>query len=361
MPSAPALQLRVEGKKYGGWKSIRVTRTMEALCGSFALSVSEKWAGQGKVWPIKEEDECAVLIGDWPVVVGYVDRRSVSFSATDHALSVEGRDKTSALVDCSADLAQWEFKNVDLKAFAEKLCAPFGISVNVQSGLEIPRVAKLSVDPGESAFEALERACRLAGVLPVADSGDVLLTRSGSTRAVTALVEGENILAASLSCDATERFSKYKVLGQHRGSDDFFGEGAARVSGQAQDAGVRRTDRTRIVQADGNTTSAQAKRRAEWEAIVRAARAQTASVTVQGWTQGDGSLWPVNALVQVKSAMLGLDTDMLIVEAASLLDESGTTTQLSLKRPDAFLPEQTVKSQKGGRGSSPWDEIKGGV
>jgi prophage tail gpP-like protein len=362
MPKAPEFQLRVEGKRYGGWKSIRVTRSIEALCGGFEISVSEKWAGQAKAWPIHEEDECAVLLGDWPVITGYVDGVDPSFDATSHSLAVSGRDKTSALVDCSADLSKWEFVNVPLKTLAEKLCEPHLISVLVQSGLELPVVPRLSVDPGESGFEALERACRMVGVLPVSDAGDLLLTRAGSARAVTALVEGENMISGSAPRRASGRFATYKVLGQARGSDDSFGASAAATKGTASDAGVRRDDRTLIVRADGSATSEQCRKRAEWEAIVRAARSQTVSAKVQGWTQKDGTLWPVNALVSVHSPRLNLDAEMLISEVTFVRDDSnGTTTELALKRPDAFKPEQTVKSKKTGKTSAPWAEIKDGV
>jgi prophage tail gpP-like protein len=357
MPRAPELVLRVEGKKYSGWKTIRVTRSIEALCGGFALSVSERMTGKSKPWPIREEDECAVLIGDWPVITGYVDKRQPSYSKDAHSFTVAGRDKTSALVDCSADLAKWEFVNVPLKTLAEKLCDPFAISVLVQSGLTLPNVARLSVDPGESAFEALERACRMAGVLPVSDAGDLLLTRAGSARATTELVEGENILEASGDYDATGRFATYKVLGQSRGTDDFFGAGAASAKGTATDEGVRRIDRTLVVRADGSTTSAQAKSRAQWEATVRAARSQTATITVQGWTQNDGSLWAVNSIVRVKSPLIGIDSDMLLAGVTFTLDDGGTKTELALTRPDAFKPQPSVPKKSKGKGASPWTEI----
>lgn len=359
--SSASVQLRVNGREYGGWKSARITRGIESLCGGFELAVSDRWNSQSKAWPIREEDECAVLIGDWPVVVGYVDSRSVSYSAEDHSVSVSGRDKTSALVDCSADLGAWEFKNISLGKLAERLCEPYGISVLTQSGLSFSPVSRVSIDPGETAFEVLKRACAMAGALPISDQGDLLLTRAGSTRAVTALVEGKNILSASATRGGAERFATYRVLGQQSGSDGLFGSHAAATKGEAADSSVRRTERKLVLRADGNASVAQAKARAQWEAIVRAGRAQTATVTVQGWTQGDGSLWPVNALVHVSSPLLEIDSDMLIAEVVSSLnDSSGTTTTLSLRRPDAYLPEPTVKP-KGKAGTSPWAEIAGGA
>lgn len=359
----PDVRLRVQGKDYAGWKRIRFGHGIETLCGSFDLSVSDRWAGQSKPWPIREEDECALMVDGLPVITGYVDKCSPSYGPKDHSFAVSGRDKTSALVDCSADLGKWEFTNVSLKAFAEKICEPFGIAVLVQDRLSFPTVSRLSIDPGETCFEAIERACRMVGALPVSDLGDLRFTRAGEGRAVTDLVEGENILSASGEYDASSRFRTYKVLGQHRGADDFFGATAAAAKGAAEDTGVRRPERALVLRADGNATSAQAKSRAQWEAIVRAARAQAVSVTVQGWTQGDGSLWPVNSMVRVKSPFLGIDSDMLIRQATFSLDDGGTTTELQLGRPDAYRPEPTVKpvGKAGGKGGAPWSEIARGV
>ena len=69
------LRLVVNGKKYGGWKSVRVTRSIESIAGSFELDVSDRWAGQGEIWPIYEEDACRVEIDGTTVIDGYVDHR----------------------------------------------------------------------------------------------------------------------------------------------------------------------------------------------------------------------------------------------------------------------------------------------
>lgn len=363
------VSLRVGGNQYGGWKTARVTCGIEAISGAFELAVTDRWSGQGKPWPIRDEDECTVLLNGEPMIVGCVDGSSKSFDASSRSSSVRGHDWTAALVECSAMLDRWEFKNVQLLTLAKRLCEPFGIDVSLARGVEASPVAKLSIDPGETAFEALERACRLVGLLPVSNRmGGVLLTRAGSARASTELVEGRNILAASFDSDCTGRFRSYRVLGQSQGSDTTNGSAAASVKGSATDSEVRRSERVLLVRPEGAVTAAQAKRRAEWEAIVRAGRAGTASVTVIGWTQGDGKLWPVNSIVRVRAPALEVDSDMLITEASYSLDDGGTKTTLSLKRPDAFIPEPVVDGWPGAKSvagksdqSGRWSEIAGGV
>jgi prophage tail gpP-like protein len=178
--------------------------------------------------------------------------------------------------------------------------------------------------------------------------------RAGSSRTTTALVEGVNILAASAKRDGTSRFARYLVTGQRQGTDTDFGEDAALVQGSARDAGVRRTDRVLLVRAESGVTPQLAAQRAAWEASVRAGRAESASVMVQGWTQGDGTLWPVNARVPIRSPSLEFDGEMLITETTFRIDSGGTTTELRLRPPGAFLPEPVVTESAGGV----WKELR---
>ena len=343
------LALTVNGKAYGGWTSARVTRGIEAVAGSFELDATDRWAGQAEPWPIHEEDECSLAINGGPVITGYVDRRSLVYGGREHRLSVGGRDRTAALVDCSVDLGVWEFRQVPLLKLAQRLAEPFGLAVALQPGITLPPpLRKLSVNPGDTAFDAIEQACRMVGLLPVCDgAGGLLLTRSATARATTDLVEGENILAGAADYDASGRFRRYVVVGQQAGTDLLSGEAAARVKGEARDANVRRGERVLLVRPESGATGAYVKQRAAWEATVRAARSRRVRIAVQGWQQGDGALWPVNALVRVRSPFLGIDGDLLITQATYTLESSGgTTTELSLMPPEAFQPEPNLPPRK---------------
>lgn len=351
------LQLKVNGRIFGGWKGARVTRSIECIAGSFELEVTDRWSGQPVAWPIMEEDVCEILLAGTTVLTGYVDGRSLRVGAGERSLSVSGRDRAGILVDCSAVLGTWEFLGADVLTLARAIAKPYGISVQLQPGLPPLRpVAKLTIDPGDTAFDAIERACRAAGVLPVSDGrGGVVLTRAGAARSATALVEGENILSGAVDYDAAGRFSSYLVTGQRQGTDQDYGAAAAMVQGSARDAFVKRTTRVLMVRAEAGVTPESARRRAEWEAKVRAGRAEGARVTVQGWKQGNGALWPVNAKVPVRSPSLGLDGEMLITQVVHRLDSGGATTELLLKRPDAFLPEPVVAESKAT--AKPWSEL----
>lgn len=337
------LRVVVNGRAYGGWKSVQVTRSIESLAGSFELDVTDRWAGQNETWPwpILEEDECLVEIDGVPVIDGFVDRRSISLAGTSRTLSYSGRDKAAALVDCSPIGDKSSFRNLTALEFARKLAQPFGLNVSVQPGITLARPSgKLAINPGESAYQAIARIAAASGVLLVSDGArGILLCRAGSDRAATPLVEGENILAASVEYDATERFARYVVTSQVAATDEASGA-ATGAKAEAQDLGVVRLNRVLLIRPEQGMTTDFARQRADWEARIRAAKAESVSIVVQGWKQPiDGALWPLNQLITVRAPTIGVTEDLLISQVEHFLGEGGETTQLRLVRPDAFRPE----------------------
>lgn len=352
---AEPVSLIVDGLRYGGWKGIRITQSIENLAGSFTLEANDRW-GENEGWPIAEGDACQVQIGDQTVVDGYVDSVDLGGDANGRTLSYEGRDKTQDLVDCSVLVQdtstkgnKWTYRNIDIAAFAAAIAKPHGISVKVSPGLTLKKDPLLVAHPGETGFEAIKRAAASAGVLVVSDGqGGILITQSGTSRA-TSLREGENIKSGKTTRKSTDRFYRYLVSSQPPASDEESGEDL-RVQGEATDLDVKRKNRTLVIRPEKGYNREGARRRADWEARIRAAKAQTANVTVQGWTQQpNGELWKANSIVNVFAPwLLRIDGDMLISQVEFSVGDGGTITQLSLTRTDAFVPEpQAVVSGDG--------------
>src|SRR5215831_1715666 len=178
------LQLIVNGQRYGGWKSIRVTRSMESICGSFDIEASDRWADQDVPWPIAEEDFCRVEIDGEVVIDGFVDKRRHSISGTSLSLSYAGRDRASALVDNSAVLKRWTFEGVTVADIAKKVCEPFGIKISVQPGLKLPKPPKKQVvNPGDTPWDVILASARMSEVLVISDGrGGILITRANAGR-----------------------------------------------------------------------------------------------------------------------------------------------------------------------------------
>lgn len=343
----PEIELSVSGRIFGGWTAMTVTRSMESAVGTFTLSVSERWPSNPTQRPIRPGASAVVLLDGQTVITGFVDTVRIGLTGDSHTIQVRGRDAALDLVDSAPDLDPGEWSGLTVLEVAKALAEPFGIKVSADVDVGAP-FQKVALNPGQRAWELIEELCRYRALLPVSDGlGGLRLTRAGLGRAVTPLVEGGNILRASADFSWTDRYSDYVVKGQTQGSDEFFGDAAAAPVGHARDAEIKR-HRPFLVIASSGVDEQQARDRARWEASVRAGRGARATITVQGWTQEDGSLWPVNSRVAVRSPTLGLDREMLISGVTNSLDEEGTLTRLSVVRPDAFelLAEPEVADEE---------------
>jgi prophage tail gpP-like protein len=329
---AQFLELLVNGVRYRGWKRASITRTIDAVAGSFSLTVTDAWSDQPVPWPIREGDACSLIVGGTPLVTGYVDKRSATLSATSHSVSIEGRDAAATLADCSADVG-WQFKSQPFLPFIQLLCAPYGIPVEVDELVPLPYTpADLSITPGDSVFSVIDRLCKFAGILPVSDgAGGLRLMQPGVVPSATVIVEGFNLLEGSAEFDAGSRYAEIVVMGQATG-------GAKPMRASVRDLEVKRQNRKLIIQAESATTPGGAQARAEYERAIRAARAESVSVTVAGLYAVPGWHWRPGETVQVQAPRLGVDGVMVIQEIQQEVEMS-TRTTLRLVRPDAYAAD----------------------
>lgn len=341
------LELLVDGVAYGGWLSVAVMRSLDQLASTFDLEVTERWHGQNQPVPIREGAECIVRIGDETAVTGFVDETEESYSKDSHTLRVSGRSSAGDLVDCAAvHSGQW--MNVGLLQIVSDICFPFsGIAVSASANVDLGApFNNFALHDGETALEAIERACRMRGVLVVSSaSGDIELTRGSGRRTLTTLERGVNILKGSRKGSTRERFRTYTVKAQTRGTDQSNGIAAAGPSAVVEDDSIDRY-RPTIVHAEQQADAAGLEKRAKWERNVRAGRAQRVSYTVPGWRILEGNLWAPNILVHVRDTQLRIDELLSVISARLTKSADGTLADLELVRPGALevepLTEQTL-------------------
>ena len=330
--------LTVGGKIYEGWTSVRVTRAVNQGCSDFELEVTERWAGQGRPWQIKRFDPCTISSGGGLLLTGYIDDYMPSYDGNSHTVRVAGRSKTCDLVDCMPDVGSGEFAGYRIDQVARNLAGQFGIGVVTQGsmGAALPTTAPEFTETG---YALIEKLCRLQGLLAFDDAaGNLVLATVGTRRTAGALIEGVNIKKAAARLSAKDRFSNYVVLSQMPLSWDGQ-QSHEQVIGQATDNAVPRFRRHAEL-AEGPGTDAMAQKRAVWRAKRNMGASTQATITVKGWRQPDGSFWPVNQLVPVKSPMLELGQDMAIARVSfSFTHEGGHETELVVMPPEAFIPE----------------------
>lgn len=330
----PDLQLVVGGQIHAGWTRIRVHLGLEEISGSFDLAVSERWSREIAPIEVRAQDACTLKIDGHTLITGFIDAADNGYDATSHQVSVRGRDTTADLVDCSAEYAKGEWRNADICQIARDLAKPYGIQVSAVGDIGAP-FPLFAVEPGETVFDCIERAARQRGVRLLPDGkGGLVIGVQPATASGASLVEGENILSASASNDASGRYSRYVVKGQSAGTDDTNGTAASQVKATAEDAGVKRP-RTLVIIDEDQGDAAGFQRRAKWEASTRAARGLTVHCRVQGWTHA-GGLWRINTTVPLRAPTLRIDRELLVRDVDFIVDEGGTYTDLVLTLPEAY-------------------------
>lgn len=336
----PEVVLKTRGQAFGGWEEIRVSRSMEAVAGSFDLAVSSR-----RAWPVRPGDSCELWLAGEQVLSGWVDRAEAQIDSAQHRVSVTGRDATADLVDCAPLDSPGEWIGTGLVRIATDIAAAFGVSVasNVDAGEPFPI---FGLQPGETAWEAIERACRLRQVLALTDGqGRLVLTGPSTERTAYDLELGQNVLSARATLDLSERFHRYRVRGQHPALAGFDELAIAEPEGEARDFGVRSSRGLEVI-AEGALTAEIAAERAAWEATWRAARSASFTVRTAGWQQGGdhGPLWPLNRLVRLRAPQLGVDGTLLIAGVTYTLSEAtGSETELQLARRDAWVPRRELE------------------
>ncbi|PHJ81966.1 hypothetical protein VF14_18385 [Nostoc linckia z18] len=338
----PDIVLLVDGVEYSGWKSVEVRRDIERLAATFYLEVTRK-----EPFPIAMASACELFLDGEKVISGYVDAAQFAISSDAHTVAVGGRDKTGDLVDCTAMNDAQEFTDIGFAALIGKIVSPFGIGAQVK--VEAEKFGRFSLQQ-ETAWEAIERACRLRGCFAnTTAEGDIIIEPFAERTADVSLTLGENVKEATAEYDYAGRYSDYIARGQQAGTDFIFGEAAAAPSGKARDLKVKRY-RPLVVLAEGQVSIAVAKERAQWEAAVRAARSVSINVTVQGWRQKPGGrLWRINELVRCDLSAVNINEEMLIKDVSFRVDDSGgTVTTLGLTRPDAYQRQPDLQEEPAG-------------
>lgn len=371
------VELKVDGLVFGGWTRMSLQRSIEQVAGGFVLEVSHRWPGDGEPFSLREGLPCQVWLDDELMITGYIDMFEPETTDSTSYIRVEGRDKTGDLVDCSAVHKTGQWRGANLETIVRDIAQPFDIKVTVAPGLNQGDVFKsFSLEDGEKAFDAIDRACRLRAVLCTSTpEGNLLLTTAGTTQAGAALVEGENVKRMRATHSWKERHSVITLKAQAPGDDDENGATVAHMKEVATDPEINRY-RPLIVMADHSTSNAALKDRAAWEVKVRMGRGKRGSATVVGWRTGrdglGGPLWLPNTTTPVRSERQKLDMTMLIVGCAYNLSEQGAFTEITFARPEAFelvegigrsklskrLNDRTQKEKKKKRDqgfNTPWD------
>jgi prophage tail gpP-like protein len=342
------VELKLGGQSFSGWTSIDIRIDLDAGASSFSLGVTKRDPERDEFWELEADAECEVAIGGETVITGYTDRLESDLSGEVHSITVSGRSKSADLIDCSAIAKPGSWRKKKVEAIATELAKPFGIKVKAEADTGAP-LRLFALQPGETVWEAIQRACQHRGLLPISRAdGTVAIINAKPEGTAVRLVQGQNLLTIRGSHDVADRFSQYIVKGQAAGDDEVNGKAAAHPKAEAKDPAVKRY-RPLLVVAEDQVDTATAKKRAAWESIVRAAKAQSADVELVSWRRSDGALWRASDAVDLDAPAAWISDSMMVAGVGFVIDDRGRRVELHIVRPEAYsqlpVPEEAESSK----------------
>ena len=350
------MKLEVNSVQYDNFTAASCEIRLDALSNTFSF---EAVAAEGVPLPFKGGEACKVLVDDQVVLTGFIEVVDVSYDAGDHIISIQGRDKTGDLLDSNLDSFELRAP-ITLKEIIEKAIDNIKATIKVIEEVSTAKFETaqdiISSEPGDNAFDLIEKYSRKRQVLLTSNSdGDVVITSGSAESAVGSIqhiigAEDNNVIASSFSFDTTGRFNVYKFASQlnltalntagETGLDSVVNQ-----SGGVSDPDVR-IGRQLILISESPFSDDQNEARAKWERSIRRARGLVYSVTVPGYrvdpANSDSALWQINRLYQIVDDYLGKQEPMLCNSVTFTLDVGGgQLTSLGFVDQDAYILDLT--------------------
>lgn len=332
-----------------GWTDIRVTRGIERLPSDFNVGMTELYPDELSRLTIEPGAPCEVRLGDDPVVTGYIDHFVPSITANEHSIRISGRSKCADLIDCAAEWPGGQISNSTVLGIAQRLASVYGARINgVPEGIgvstdqnDLPILPQVNIMLGESAFEIIDRMARFSAVLAydLAD-GSLFLARAGEKRAASGFTEGMNVQRAYIDFAADLIYSDYDVYIQSVDTYTDLGVQGNQIH-KVKDLNCKRHRRMVIISEGGGMGNDVAKARGQWESVRRNGRSRIVRVTADSWRDSSGALWEPNTVVPVSLPRLKFSSESMLITEVTFLKNaySGTTAELTLMDPSAFLPQ----------------------
>lgn len=181
-----------------------------------------------------------VRVGGDLVMTGRIDEIGEDVSKGGVHFDLSGRDGAAILVDCSSPI--FTAQMVSLSDVVAKVVRPLGVTVQAIKGESRLR-EKITVEPGDTAWETLSNAAEANGLWPWFEPNGTLVVGGPDyeQEPVATLVlrqsgHGNNVLRLSRRRSIQGRYSELTVLGQKRGTE--MEQGKHAIKATEKDTGV---------------------------------------------------------------------------------------------------------------------------
>ena len=340
--------VEIDGKSHNNWKSYDIDSDFLIPADAFAFDIGVP--SDSTVLQDYSGAEVKVRINDTLVMTGIVDTVQHGISKTNRTYRLNGRDKASVLVDCSAPITN--VKGLTVLDAVKKIVEPLGIKQVQLKAENNPLLDKVDIDIGETAWNAAMRCANSAGLHLWFEPNGVLIVGGAdySTPPVATLCcmkdgSQNNFEQADLSFDVSNRFSEITFLAQSHGK-------------QGQD---NKND-LKWVYKDSEMTTYKPKTVVvsdvdNLESLQKWAKKYIADSILEGFTltiivpdhkMQDGTLWQPGQRVHVICEEYDIDAIFFLMGRRFMLSrQGGTQTELRFKQDGIWIPDAySAKAEK---------------
>jgi prophage tail gpP-like protein len=342
----------INGALYWEWESVLVTAEIGGVPPiQFRLSTSEQepWPEDWAFLRIRPDDQCTVHLDGQRACDGKVVTRQVYYDARQHAVQIQGWDKTGILNHASADSKTGEMKNKISSDMIKELAQKHGVQTKMLGTVPSFKIPRFANQPGEAAREAIEKLARHAGLHVFGTpSGELLLIGEGMGTGYGELIEGRDILIGREQISSLEK-PQNMAQSQSAGSDNVsMGEAAHGQHADGADGGgdMATSMFQRVLSELPSSGIDQLKQRARIEDNVGDQLKIIVTLTVLGWQRPSGGLWWPYDIVYVDAPMLIMKRPLILRKVTFSQDNAtGSRSELELVNPTAL---GASKAQSGG-------------
>lgn len=348
--SSQTVVVRIGDQLIYGWTSVAIRLGLELMPSTADLTITETSPVTGTLQNVSPGDAAELYIGLDRLITGYVVAVIDTESAESHDIHVQIASKSMDLVDCAAEYSTYQMSSTNALSIAQNLAAPFGIIVNsIESAGDVD-IQQFNIIVTETAYEVIERLCRLAGCLFYdTPDGSIVLAPVGSDRMASGFTVGENIEQRQSVRSMAGRYSTITgilstnvILFDPPSSEGKYVDQMKALTAPgnsvAKDPGVTRYRPFLIPVENGDANYDMVAKRVKWEVARRAGRSQQISVTCDSWRDTSGALWRPNTIAPYADQN-GQSTDRMISELVFTQGTNGTRADVVLMPRDAFIPE----------------------
>ncbi|NUL36321.1 phage baseplate assembly protein [Kosakonia sacchari] len=377
------VSLVIDGKIHSAWSRYQIDS--DFLVPSDAWSVTLGLPDGVFPSAITRGVPVLVRVGNDVVMSGRVDTIQRRVSRQQVSLSLSGRDGAAILVDCASPV--FTSRQLSLEEVIAQVVRPLGIT-NIRLEAESStRNDKVSVEPGERAWDTLERAAAARGLWPWFEpDGTLVIGGPDYTKDPVATLilnrdgRGNNVLDLSDRSSITGSFSELTVLAQGHGQGKKSGQlevidvDSAETAAEADDDGDDLDDifnstgsaengfhglrsvvrdstvpyyRPQIMVAGDADNQAQVDYRARKAMADARLSGYDLTAIVKGHRMESGQLWEPGQRIRVRSEPHGIDAIYFLMgREFSGGRPDNTVTTLRLKEDGIWIPDAYPKKRK---------------